>query len=153
MYNIIVSEQIDSAQALRLDAQLCFALYSASNMLGRSYQRVLGPLDLTYLQYITMLVLWEEDGVRVKDLSGRLRLDSGTMTPLLKRMEAKGLLERTRSTEDERVVLIRLTRKGKNLKRRAAKVPAAVSCTFDLSIDEALSLKHLCERLVDGASD
>ena len=153
MYNIIVSEQIDSAQALRLDAQLCFALYSANNMLGRAYQRVLGPLDLTYLQYITMLVLWEEDGVRVMDLGGRLRLDSGTMTPLLKRMEAKGLLERTRSAEDERVVLIRLTRKGKTLKRRAAKVPAAVSCTFDLSIDEALSLKHLCERLVEGASD
>ena len=153
MYNIIVSGQIDSAQALRLDAQLCFALYSANNMLGRAYQRVLGPLDLTYLQYITMLVLWEEDGVRVKDLGGRLRLDSGTMTPLLKRMETKGLLERTRSAEDERVVLIRLTRKGKTLKRRAAKVPAAVSCTFDLSIDEALSLKHLCERLVEGASD
>ena len=148
-----MSGQIDSAQALRLDAQLCFALYSANNMLGRAYQRVLGPLDLTYLQYITMLVLWEEDDVRVKDLGGRLRLDSGTMTPLLKRMEAKGLLERTRSAEDERVVLIRLTRKGKTLKRRAAKVPAAVNCTFDLSIDEALSLKHLCERLVEGASD
>lgn len=152
MYYIIVSDQIDSAQALRLDAQLCFALYSANNRLGRAYQRVLGPLDLTYLQYITLLVLWEEDDVRVGDLGGRLRLDSGTMTPLLKRMEAKGLIERTRSVADERVVLIRLTRKGKALKRRAAKVPAAVGCTFDLSLEEALSLKHLCERLVEGAT-
>ena len=146
-----MSKQVDSAQALRLDAQLCFALYSANNMLGRAYQRLLAPLDLTYLQYVTMMALWEQDGVRIKDLGTRLRLDTGTLTPLLKRMEGKGLLERNRSVDDERAVLVSLTRKGKNLERRATKVPAALSCSFDLTLDEALSLKHLCERLVDGA--
>jgi len=148
----MVSEQIGSAQALRLDAQLCFALYSANNMLGRAYQALLEPLDLTYLQYVTMMALWEHDGVRVKDLGDRLRLDSGTMTPLLKRLQGKGLIERVRSEDDERVVLISLTRKGRALKRRAARVPEALICKFDLSLEEALQLKHLCERLVEGAA-
>ena len=87
-----------------------------------------------------------------EQIGDRLRLDSGTMTPLLKRLQGKGLIERVRSEDDERVVLISLTRKGRAMKRRAARVPEALICKFDLSLEEALQLKHLCERLVEGAA-
>ena len=114
--------------ASRLDAQLCFALYSASRAFTRAYAPLLEPLGLTYPQYIVMLVLWEEDDVSVSALGERLALDSGTLTPLLKRLEEAGLVERRRDPNDERVVRVRLTRAGAKLEDRAATVPTELMC-------------------------
>ena len=139
----------EGRDALRLDAQICFAVYGANNAIGRAYQPLLAKLDLTYLQYVTMLALREEDGVRVKDLGARLRLDSGTLTPLLKRLERKELVERRRDAEDERVVRIHLTRPGRALRRRAAKVPEALACRVGLSVEEAQELARLCARVLE----
>lgn len=112
--------------SLALDAQLCFALYSASRAMTRAYAVLLDPLGLTYPQYVTLLVLWEQDGVSVTEIGMRLELDSGTLTPLLKRLEQQGLIRRTRSEADERVVLIWLTLKGRTLKEQAKQIPVAL---------------------------
>lgn len=113
---------------LRLDQQLCFALYQAQRALTRAYAPLLEPLGLTYPQYIVMLVLWEHDGLAVKELGERVALDSGTLTPLLKRLELQGVLTRSRSAEDERVVLLHLTAPGRALRARARSVPTEVAC-------------------------
>ena len=110
-------------QPLRLDNQICFAVYSAAHAFNRVYKPLLDRLGLTYPQYLVMLVLWERDGVPLKDIGERLFLDSGTLTPLLKRLEAAQLVKRTRSTEDERQVLIALTPQGQALKEKARAVP------------------------------
>src|SRR5262244_4245764 len=115
----MVGKQTAADQPLRLDNQICFAIYSAAHAFNRVYKPLLDQLGLTYPQYLVMLVLWERDGVPVKEIGERLFLDSGTLTPLLKRLEAAGLVKRSRSTEDERVVLIHLTGAGKRLKRSA----------------------------------
>src|SRR5271154_2326289 len=104
---------------LQLGSQLCFAIYSAAHAFNRVYKPLLDRLGLTYPQYLVMLVLWERDGVPVKDIGERLFLDSGTLTPLLKRLEQAGLINRTRSTEDERQVMIALTAKGEALREKA----------------------------------
>ncbi|MFO0618304.1 MAG: MarR family transcriptional regulator [Polyangiaceae bacterium] len=114
--------------APKLDDQLCFALYAASRAVTRAYGPILAELGLTYPQYIVMLLLWEEDDRTVSELGERLGLDSGTLTPLLRRLEALGLVTRARSTEDERVVRIQLSAAGKRLERKAEKVPAAIGC-------------------------
>ena len=111
---------------LALDRQLCFALYSASLAMTKLYKPLLDPLGLTYPQYLAMLVLWERDGLTVSQLGERLALDSGTLTPLLKRLQASGLLQRLRDAEDERRVRLRLTAAGRALKRRALAVPEAM---------------------------
>ncbi|WP_019645203.1 MarR family winged helix-turn-helix transcriptional regulator [Novispirillum itersonii] len=134
---------------LRLDQQVCFPLYAASNALTRAYRPVLAPLDLTYPQYLVMLVLWERDGLSVGDLGQRLRLDSGTLTPLLKRMEAAGLLSRQRASDDERRVEIHLTEAGRTLRQAATAVPPQMLCAMGLSIDELKSLKAGLESLLD----
>src|SRR5665647_76946 len=117
---------VASHPALQLDNQLCFALYSASLAMTKLYQPLLADLGLTYPQYLAMLVLWERDGLMVSELGERLFLDSGTLTPLLKRLEAAGLIARTRDVEDERRVHITLTAAGRKLKARAAKIPACI---------------------------
>ena len=122
---------------LCLDEQLCFAVYTASRALTRAYGPLLEPLGLTYPQYLTLLVLWEEDGVSVKRLGDRLALDSGTLTPLLKRLEQQGFVERRRSTEDERVVNVFLTASGKALRAKAKKVPLALACRAGFVVDDA----------------
>jgi DNA-binding MarR family transcriptional regulator len=124
------TEHVASAadQALLLDNQLCFAMYSASLAMTKSYKKLLKALDLTYPQYLVMLVLWEQDGVTVSELGKRLYLDSGTLTPLLKRMETMGLLHRQRDTSDERRVAVRLSDAGRTLKRRAQAVPEKIGC-------------------------
>ena len=109
-----------------LDEQLCFALYSTSLAMTKAYKPLLEKLGLTYPQYLTMLVLWEGDDVTVKDMAARLNLDSATVTPLLKRLETQGLLERVRGVDDERLVYIRLTKAGTALKRQAREVPAEI---------------------------
>jgi DNA-binding MarR family transcriptional regulator len=112
----------------RLDEQLCFALYSASRALTRAYGPLLGPLGLTYPQYLVMLVLWEGDGLSVRELGERLALDSGTLTPLLKRLEEADYVQRKRDAEDERVVRVSLTRAGRALEERARSIPAELAC-------------------------
>jgi DNA-binding MarR family transcriptional regulator len=117
-----------SNDPLRLDQQLCFALYAASRAVQRAYGPLLEPLGVTYPQYLVLLVLWEKDDVPVKFLGERLALDSATLTPLLKRLEQQGIVVRRRDSEDERVVRIRLTEHGRALRGRARKIPAAIAC-------------------------
>ncbi len=125
---------------LGLDQQLCFAVYSASLAMTRLYQPLLDPLGLTYPQYLVMLVLWEHDGLTVSQIGERVMLDSGTLTPLLKRLEAAELLRRTRDTIDERRVIITLTETGRTLKRQAASVPENVMCATACNLDELVAL-------------
>jgi len=125
----------DDDDPLDLDRQVCFPLYAASNLLNRLYRPILGELGLTYPQYLVMLVLWKQTPQTVGSLGDMLHLDSGTLTPLLKRMELAGLISRTRDAEDERRVLIDLTAKGRALRTQAETVPAILSAA--LAIDEA----------------
>ena len=128
------------ADWLALDHQLCFALYSASLAMTKLYKPLLAPLGLTYPQYLVMLVLWEGDGVTVGELGERLALDSGTLTPLLKRLEAQALLHRLRDASDERRVLLQLSAAGRALKRRAQSVPPAVASASGCELTELSSL-------------
>ena len=138
----------DRFAALRLDNQLCFPLYAASREIIRMYRPYLEALDLTYTQYITMMVLWEEREISVKQLGKRLYLDSGTLTPLLKSLEAKGCVKRTRCETDERIVLIRLTETGAALQEKALSVPAAMQSCVRLSREEAELLYKLLYKLL-----
>jgi DNA-binding MarR family transcriptional regulator len=142
---------LDPDEALRLDNQLCFALYSASLAMTKLYKPLLDELGLTYPQYLVMLVLWEGDGLIVSELGQRLSLDSGTLTPLLKRLESAGLVSRMRAVEDERRVHIHLTAAGRKLKARAAKVPGCLLAASRCSVPELLRLteqiRTLRERL------
>jgi DNA-binding MarR family transcriptional regulator len=137
------------ADWLRLDHQLCFALYAASLAMTKLYKPLLEPLGLTYPQYLVMLVLWEGDGISVSQLGERLALDSGTLTPLLKRLQSAGLLQRLRDTADERRVLLRLSAAGRDLKARAAAVPAAVACASGCELDELQQLTNRLKSLRD----
>lgn len=135
-------------EALLLDNQLCFPLYAASRRIIRLYRPVLDPLGLTYTQYITLLALWERDDETVTALGERLYLDSGTLTPLLKKLESAGFVERQRNAEDERSVRIRLTERGRALKQQAAGVPAKVASCIDMPGDDARELHRLLHRLL-----
>ena len=126
---------------LMLDNQICFAVYSTAHAFNRVYKPLLDKLRLTYPQYLVMLALWERDGVPVKDIGERLILDSGTLTPLLKRLEAAGLVKRTRSTEDERQVLIALTPQGQALKEKARAVPQGILAASACSLGELSAMK------------
>jgi DNA-binding MarR family transcriptional regulator len=125
---------------LALDNQLCFALYSASLAMTKLYKPLLAPLGLTYPQYIVMLALWEEDGQTVSALGEKLALDSGTLTPLLKRLEAQGALSRERDTADERRVIVRLTPAGRRLKLQARKVPPQIVRATGCELEEVVAL-------------
>ncbi|CAM5196159.1 DNA-binding MarR family transcriptional regulator OS=Castellaniella defragrans OX=75697 GN=HNR28_003361 PE=4 SV=1 [Castellaniella defragrans] len=132
---------------LTLDAQLCFALYSAHLAMGKVYRRYLADLGLTYPQYLVLLVLWESDGLSVTALGERLYLDSATLTPLLKRLQALGLLRRDRATEDQRQVRVTLTQAGQALKNRARLIPQGVMCATGCAPDHAQVLKAELEEL------
>lgn len=134
---------------LKLDNQLCFSLYAASREITKLYKPFLDELGLTYTQYITLLVLWESDNITVKELGNRLRLDSGTLTPLLKKLESMDILERLRDKKDERNVYIKLTDKGQNLKNKALDIPSKVFCSSGLSKDESLYLRVHLQKLLD----
>lgn len=136
-------------QALLLDNQLCFALYSASLAMTKLYKPLLDELGLTYPQYLVMLVLWEGDGLMVSELGQRLSLDSGTLTPLLKRLEAFGLISRLRDVSDERRVHVHLTAAGRKLKARAAKVPGCVLAASQCSLTELVDLTRKVRALRD----
>ena len=143
----MATNKLTPDQALLLDNQLCFALYSASLAMTKLYKPLLDDLGLTYPQYIAMLVLWERDGLMVSELGERLSLDSGTLTPLLKRLEALGLVARIRDVQDERRVHITLTSTGRKLKSRAAKIPGCILAASQCSIPELISLTQQVQAL------
>jgi DNA-binding MarR family transcriptional regulator len=139
-------------ELLELDNQLCFALHSTARQLVRTYRPALEGLELTHPQYLVMLVLWgwardREQRPTVKALGDRLLLDSGTLTPLLKRLQSRGLITRTRSSSDEREVLVHLTRSGQALKKRAVRVPLSLLSRSRMPLDELLELREGLKRL------
>lgn len=140
---------IDPDQALRLDNQLCFALYSASLAMSKMYKPQLEALGLTYPQYLVMLVLWERDGLTVSEIGDRLFLDSGTLTPLLKRLEAAGYLNRLRDVNDERRVLIQLSAAGRRLKAKALPIPACMLEAAQCSLSELQQITQEVRALRD----
>ena len=133
----------DRYDALKLKNQLCFPLYSCSKEIVKAYKPYLDELDLTYTQYITMMVMWEHRELRVKDVGKRLFLDSSTLTPLLKRLEEKGYVVRKRSTQDERDLIVTLTDSGEALKEKAVTVPERLSACVDLEAQKARALYAL----------
>ena len=148
--------QAAGADWLALDRQLCFALYATSLAMTKLYKPLLAPLGLTYPQYLVMLVLWQDNGVTVSQIGERLSLDSGTLTPLLKRLEASGHVQRVRDAADERRVRLQLTAAGRALKARAAVVPQTVACASGCSLDELAALttrlKHLRSQLASSTA-
>ncbi len=138
---------MSTAPKLKLENQICHSLYSATNALVRAYRPLLDAIDLTYPQYLVMLALWEEDGVMIKRLVERTRFDAGSLTPILKRLEQKGLIERQVSTEDSRQKLLIVAEAGRELALQADSVPDALACQIDLSREEAVLLKTLAEKL------
>lgn len=137
---------------LKLENQLCFPLYAAAREVVKRYRPYLDAIDLTYTQYITMMVMWEEKEITVKALGEKLFLDSGTMTPVLKSLEAKGYVTRKRSTTDERSVSVFLTDSGEELKKKAVDVPAKVAGCVGLSGEEGLQLYKILYKIL-GAED
>jgi MarR family transcriptional regulator, organic hydroperoxide resistance regulator len=140
-----------SYEQLKLENQICFPLYAASRLITREYQPYLEQLNITYPQYLVLMVLWEKDSIQVSEITERLILNTNTITPVLKRMEAQGLIERERSKDDERKVLIRLTKAGSALEQRAAYIPEklvqAISATgFDIS--SFLRLKNDLNQII-----
>jgi MarR family transcriptional regulator, organic hydroperoxide resistance regulator len=136
-------------EILLLDNQLCFTLYAASRKVIQLYRPMLKKLDLTYTQYITMLVLWERGPLPVKDLGRHLMLDTGTLTPLLKKMEGKGLIHRTRSNIDERVVMIELTQIGSSMKKRALQQLPAILCSSSLNSADLINIRDRLKGLIN----
>ena len=141
--------ETDHYEAMKLANQLCFPLYAAARNVTSLYTPWLKPLGLTYTQYIVLLVLWEEDGISVTEIGRRLMLDNGTLSPLLKKMEQAGYVERKRSREDDRVVVITLTPKGRALQEKAKDVPARVAGCIDLPPDKAQALYQLLYELLN----
>lgn len=137
-----------SYDALKLDSQLCFPLYACSRATIKLYTPLLETLDLTYTQYITMMVLWEKRSITVKELGKDLYLDSGTLTPLLKKLESKGLITRKRSEEDERSLIVTLTKEGESLRERAVKVPYEMEKRCVLNQEDRVTLYKLLHQML-----
>ncbi|ALM83872.1 MarR family winged helix-turn-helix transcriptional regulator [Bordetella sp. N] len=148
------STKFDGAAALLLDNQLCFSLYSTQLAMSKVYRRLLADMGLTYPQYLVMLVLWERDGVTVSAIGERLFLDSATLTPLLKRLEAAGLIARVRAASDERQVIVSLTDAGRALKQKAGDIPVGVGKAAQCSLEEAgemiKTLNQLRRKLLES---
>ncbi|MEG3756025.1 MarR family transcriptional regulator [Psychromonas arctica] len=148
------TEEAESQDSdLVIEKQVCFSLYSAANAIVRAYRPMLKALDLTYPQYLVMIVLWNNNGINVKALGHQLHLDSGTLTPLLKRLESKELLTRQRGSEDERVREIFLTEQGMLLKNLAETIPNQMLCKSKLPVEELLTLKESCDKMCDNLQD
>ena len=142
--------EYDYHEAMKLSNQLCFPLYAAARNVTGLYTPFLKPLGLTYTQYIVFLVLWEKDGLTVSELCEKLLLDNGTLSPLLKKMEAAGYVERRRCREDERVVEITLTEEGKALQEKAKDIPSCVAGCIDLPPEKAMTLYTLLYELLES---
>ncbi len=135
--------------SLKLENQLCFPLYACSKELVRRYQPLLQKLDLTYTQYIVMMVMWEQKEINVKSLGEKLFLDSGTLTPVLKKLETKGYINRSRSKEDERNLNLIITKKGMELRKKAKDIPLKISECVNLTEKEALSLYKMLYKILN----
>jgi MarR family transcriptional regulator, organic hydroperoxide resistance regulator len=134
---------------LKLEDQACFPVYALSRVLTAHYKPILDGIDLTYPQYLVMLVLWEHQQLSVKEIGEKLLLDSGTLTPLLKKLESKKLINRNRSNEDERVVMINLTAGGTALREKAKAVPESFKCSLGLSIEEMVALRDSIKIILE----
>ena len=139
----------DKYASLRLKNQLCFPLYAVSNMITRKYKPLLDELDLTYTQYIVMMVLWEEGGMTEGDLGKRVHLDSGTLAPLLKRLEKQGFITRKRPESNERKLMIELTQAGMDMRKAAETVPFTMKDCIPLTEEELLTLRHLLKKAMN----
>lgn len=137
-------------ETLKLDNQLCFSLYATSKEIIRRYKPLLDKFDITYTQYITLLVLWEQDGLTVKTLGERLYLDSGTLTPLLTKLESKGLIVKKKDTKDSRETAIHLTGKGRELKEKIIEVPSSMGACVKLDFDDFVLLQKLLKKVRNG---
>ena len=145
--------EYDYHEIMKLDNQLCFPLYAAARNVTNLYTPYLKPLGLTYTQYITFLVLWEKDGISVSEIGSRLMLDNGTLSPMLKKMEQAGYIERNRSRDDDRVVIISLTEKGRDLQEIAKEIPEKVGSCIDLPPEKAKDLYDLLYELLKDQRD
>ena len=139
---------MDSYEKLKLENQLCFPFYAISREIIKKYKPVLDPFHLTYTQYITMLVLWEKESITFKELGQKLHLDSGTMTPVVKKLEQMNLIQKYRTKEDDRVVMVELTEQGRSLKEEIVKVPEVMSCQMQLEPEEIAQLKKLLDKML-----
>jgi DNA-binding MarR family transcriptional regulator len=148
-----VSLMSNEYESLRIENQLCFPLYACSKELIRKYTPLLEKLDLTYTQYLTMMILWDIKEIKVKDLGEKLFLDSGTLTPLLKKLEAKGYVERIRDKADERNVTIKITKEGEKLQDKALSVPEEIKKCIYLSPVEANVLYELLNKLLNNFNE
>ena len=148
-----MEEQTGGIEQLRLESQLCFPLYACSKEIIRKYRPLLDALDLTYTQYIVMMVLWEDGKASCKELGSRLFLDSGTLTPLIKRLKAKGLVTTERLPEDERVVMVTITEEGKRLESKAADIPGQMAEFVALEPSEAMELYRLLYKVLGELND
>ncbi|WP_238883508.1 MarR family winged helix-turn-helix transcriptional regulator [Clostridium sp. YIM B02551] len=135
---------------LKLENQLCFSIYATSRAITKIYRPFLDKLGITYPQYLVMLVLWEKENITLKELSNRLYLDSGTLTPLLKRLEAMELLKRQRSSEDERILCVNITEKGKELKEQALTIPECILKSINMDIEQLIKFKNDTDILLDS---
>ncbi len=139
-------------EPLKLENQMCFPLYAAAREVVKLYRPHLDKINLTYTQYIAMMVLWEQEQCSVKELGQKLYLDSGTLTPVLKSLEQKGFLRRFRSESDERVLLVELTKDGEKLKKSAESIPQSVGACIGLSLDEAIQLYTLLYKVLNNVT-
>ena len=142
--------QYDYREVMKLDNQICFPLYAAARYVTGLYTPYLKELGLTYTQYITFLVLWEKDGISVSEIGSRLMLDNGTLSPMLKKMEQAGYIERKRSSDDDRVVIVSLTKKGRALQDKAKEIPMKVGGCIDLPPEKAIQLHGLLHELLEN---
>ncbi|KXB57791.1 MULTISPECIES: MarR family winged helix-turn-helix transcriptional regulator [Lachnoanaerobaculum] len=139
--------------SLKLENQLCFPLYACSKEIVRRYKTYLDRLDLTYTQYIVMMVMWEEKELNVKELGDKLFLDSGTLTPVLKKLEAKGYVTRERSKIDERTLIVTLTESGKELREKAVDIPVGMRGCLKLSDEEMVQLRTMLNKILSDMGD
>jgi DNA-binding MarR family transcriptional regulator len=140
---------MDKYESIKLDNQVCFSLYAASREIIKLYKPYLDKYNLTYTQYIAMLVLWEDEKSTVKDIGRRLHLDSGTLTPLLKKIESMGLIARYRDVNDDRVVIVELTQQGRLLKDDVTEVPKEMACRINMSKEDLIQLKRKLDDLLN----
>jgi len=141
--------EYDYREVMKLDNQICFPLYAAARYVTGLYTPYLKELGLTYTQYITFLVLWEKDGISVSEIGDRLMLDNGTLSPMLKKMEQAGYIERKRSRDDDRVVIVSLTKKGRDLQEKAKEIPMKVGGCIDMPLEQAKELYGLLYELLE----
>jgi DNA-binding MarR family transcriptional regulator len=139
---------MDKYESIKLDNQVCFSLYASSREIIKLYKPFLDKFNLTYTQYVAMLVLWEDEKSTVKEIGKRLHLDSGTLTPLLKKIESMGLIKRYRDVNDDRVVIVELTEQGRLMKDQVTEVPREMACKINMSREDLIELKRRLDNLL-----